>query len=275
MALQIVALLAGLACVSAGYIQADHGHYSSAPAVSYSSVTHHASPKVAVAKTVEYAQPAVHYTVPQSYAVHEPSVLKTVVAQPTYTYGHAAPLAYSAPAKTLAYAPVAKTIVAQPAYTNVYATQPAYTKTLVQQPSYAYTQAAPLVKNLEYTNTLSYAPLAKTIVSQPAYTKVYNAEPAYTKTIVAQPAYSYAQAAPIVKNLQYSTGLSYAPLAKTIVAQPSYSKVYAAQPTYAQTVVAQPSYAKTLVSEPIYAHAAPAGHVSQVSYADNSAHYGW
>ncbi|XP_055628998.1 cuticle protein-like [Toxorhynchites rutilus septentrionalis] len=160
MASKMIALFATLACASAGYIEADHGHYSSAPAVSYSSVTHHTAPKLAVAKTVAYAEPAVHYAAPltKTYAVHEPSLLKTVVAQPAYTktilsepvISHAAPLAYSQPAYT-------KTIVSQPAYTKTIVAEPAYTKTIVAQPTYAKT----VVSEPVYTHaakTLSYAP---------------------------------------------------------------------------------------------------------------------
>lgn len=233
--LQIVVLFATLACASAGYVQPAHehlsyeaapvAHYSSAPAVSYSSFTRQDSPKLAVAKTLSYAEPSVHYAAPltKTYAVHEPA-LKTVVAQPAYT----------------------KTVYTQePAHVYAHAAPVVAAKTV----SYAAPQVhyqAPLLKNVEYTKTLAYA--------QPTYTKHVVAEPAYTKT--------------------------------AYVSQPTYTKTaYVQQPTYTKTLVAehQPLYHQ---STPVYAHAAPvvaaktlsyepAGHVSHVSYADNSAHYAW
>uniref|UniRef100_A0A182QIC6 Uncharacterized protein n=1 Tax=Anopheles farauti TaxID=69004 RepID=A0A182QIC6_9DIPT len=242
MAFKIVVLFATLACASAGYVEPEHhqlsyaaapvAHYSSAPAVSYSSITRQDTPKLAVAKHVAYAEPAVHYAAPltKTYAVHEPA-LKTVVAQPAYT----------------------KTVYAQePAHVYAHAAPVVAAKTV----SYAAPQVhyqAPLLKNVEYTKTLAYAPVAKTFVSEPAYTKHVVAEPTYTKTLLAQPAYT-----------------------KT---------AYVSQPTYTKTLVAehQPLYHH---STPVYAHAAPvvaaktlsyepAGHVSHVSYADNSAQYAW
>uniref|UniRef100_A0A182JHQ7 Uncharacterized protein n=1 Tax=Anopheles atroparvus TaxID=41427 RepID=A0A182JHQ7_ANOAO len=136
MAFKIVVLFATLACASAGYVEPEHqhlsyaaapvAHYSSAPAVSYSSFTRQDSPKLAVAKTLSYAEPSVHYAAPlaKAYAVHEPA-LKT----PTYT-------------KT------------------AYVQQPTYTKTLVaeHQPLYhsspVYAHSAPVVA----AKTLSYEP---------------------------------------------------------------------------------------------------------------------
>ncbi|XP_055618960.1 cuticle protein-like [Toxorhynchites rutilus septentrionalis] len=161
MAFKIFVMFTTLACVSAGYLESDQhyaplAHYSSAPAVSYSSVTHHASPKLAVAKTyAAYAEPAVQYAAPitKSYAVHQPSVLRTIVAEPAYSYDHAAPLVYSQSLgypKTLSYAPLAKTIVAQPAYTKVVAVEPTYARTIVPEAGYGH--AAPILaaKGLNY-----------------------------------------------------------------------------------------------------------------------------
>uniref|UniRef100_A0A182TBV7 Uncharacterized protein n=1 Tax=Anopheles maculatus TaxID=74869 RepID=A0A182TBV7_9DIPT len=263
MAFKIVVLFATLACASAGYVQPEHqhlsyaaepvAHYSSAPAVSYSSITRHETPKLAVAKQVAYAEPAVHYAAPltKTYAVHEPA-LKTVVAQPAYTktvyaqepahvYAHAAPVVA---AKTVSYA--------APQVHYAHAAPVVAAKTV----SYAAPQVhyqAPLLKNVEYTKTLAYAPVEKHYVSEPTYTKHVVAEPTYTKTLLAQPAYTKT----------------------TYVSQPTYTKTLVAEP--------QPLYQH---SSPVYAHAAPvvaaktlsyapAAQVSHVSYADNSAHYAW
>uniref|UniRef100_A0A182RW17 Uncharacterized protein n=1 Tax=Anopheles funestus TaxID=62324 RepID=A0A182RW17_ANOFN len=234
MAFKIVVLFATLACASAGYVEPEHhqlsyaaapvAHYSSAPAVSYSSITRQDTPKLAVAKHVAYAEPAVHYAAPltKTYAVHEPA-LKTVVAQPAYT----------------------KTVYAQePAHVYAHAAPVVAAKTV----SYA----APQVHyQAPYTKTLTYAPVTKTLVHEPTYTKHVVAEPTYTKTLLAQPAYT------------------------KYVSQPTYTKTLVAEP--------QPLYHH---SSPVYAHAAPvvaaktlsyepAAHVSHVSYADNSAHYAW
>uniref|UniRef100_A0AAG5DQW9 Uncharacterized protein n=1 Tax=Anopheles atroparvus TaxID=41427 RepID=A0AAG5DQW9_ANOAO len=251
MAFKIVVLFATLACASAGYVEPEHqhlsyaaapvAHYSSAPAVSYSSFTRQDSPKLAVAKTLSYAEPSVHYAAPlaKAYAVHEPA-LKTVVAQPAYT----------------------KTVVAQPAYTKtVYA----------QEPAHVYAHAAPVVA----AKTVSYAaPQVHYQAPQVHYQAPLLKNVEYTKTLVHEPTY---------------TKTAY-------VSQPTYTKTaYVSQPTYTKTAyVQQPTYTKTLVAEhqplyhssPVYAHSAPvvaaktlsyepAGHVSHVSYADNSAHYAW
>uniref|UniRef100_A0A182YRG3 Uncharacterized protein n=1 Tax=Anopheles stephensi TaxID=30069 RepID=A0A182YRG3_ANOST len=284
MAFKIVVLFATLACASAGYVQPEHqhlsyaaapvAHYSSAPAVSYSSITRHETPKLAVAKQVAYAEPAVHYAAPltKTYAVHEPA-LKTVVSQPAYTktvyaqepahvYAHAAPVvaaktvSYAAPQVHYSHAtPVvaAKTVsYAEPQVHYAHAAPVVAAKTV----SYAAPQVhyqAPLLKNVEYTKTLAYAPVAKHYVSEPTYTKHVVAEPTYTKTLLAEPAYTKT----------------------TYVSQPTYTKTLVAEP--------QPLYQH---SSPVYAHAAPvvaaktlsyapAAQVSHVSYADNSAHYAW
>ncbi|EAL41469.2 AGAP010902-PA [Anopheles gambiae str. PEST] len=251
MAFKIVVLFATLACASAGYVEPEHhhlsyaaapvAHYSSAPAVSYSSITRHETPKVAVAKQVTYAEPAVHYAAPltKTYAVHEPA-LKTVVAQPAYTktvyaqepahvYAHAAPVVA---AKTVSYA----------------APQVHY-----QAAPQVHYQAAPaLVKNVEYTKTLAYAPVTKTLVSEPTYTKHVVAEPTYTKTLLAQPAYT------------------------KYVSQPTYTKTLVAehQPLYHHQPAVY-AHAAPVVAAKTVSYAAPAAHVSHVSYADNAAHYAW
>ncbi|EDS38847.1 cuticle protein [Culex quinquefasciatus] len=168
MAFKMVVLFAALATASAGYIEADHHqHYSPASAVSYSSITreHHA-PKLAVAKTLSYAEPQVHYAAPaiqyaapvhKEYAVHE-------------------------------HQPLLKTVVAQPAYTKTIVQQPTYAKTLISEPTYAHaapvyahaapvyahaaktiSYSAPIVKNVEYSKTLAYtAPVAKTSIFRSA-----------------------------------------------------------------------------------------------------------
>lgn len=154
---------------------------------------------------------------------------------------------------------------------------PALTKTIVQEPQlyhgngygYGYAQAAPsvvvskplaissplpvsygaahgiyqapaLVKNVEYSKPLSYAPVAKTIIAEPAYGKALLAEPVYAKTIVQEPIYNkqvYGQ--PIYGG-------------KTLIAEPVYGKTLVAEPVYGKTIIAEPTYAKTIVSEPIY-----------------------
>ncbi|XP_035794224.1 mucin-5AC-like [Anopheles albimanus] len=272
MAFKMVVLFAALAYASAGYIDpAEHhhqvayaapavqaAHYSSAPAVSYSSITRHDTPKVAVAKTVAYAEPAVQYAA-------APAITKTVAyAEPSVHYA-------AAPALTKTYAvhePALKTVVAQPAYTKtIYAQQPAAhvyahsapvvaAKTVTYAAPQVHYQAPALVKNVEYSKTLAYAPVAKTYVSQPTYTKTIVSEPAYTKTVIAQPQPTYT---------------------KTIVSEPAYTKTLIAQPQplyhHSSPVYAQ---AAPVVAAKTLTYAEPSAHVStHVSYADNSAHYAW
>ncbi|XP_055629393.1 cuticle protein LPCP-23-like [Toxorhynchites rutilus septentrionalis] len=196
MAFKMVALFASLAYASAGYIEADNhhaplAHYSSAPAVSYSTFTRGLpSPKVEVAKTVSYAEPSVHYAaapLTKSYAVHEPSLLKTsIVAQPAYT-------------KTIVQQPTyAKTVIPEPVYAHA-APVVAHHQPLSYSAPVAY--SAPIVKNVEY---------AKTFVSQPAYTHSVVAEPTYAKTILSEPVY-------------HKTVVQQPALAKTFVSEPVYT----------------------------------------------------
>ncbi|XP_052870833.1 cuticle protein 16.5-like [Anopheles cruzii] len=202
MAFKIVVLFATLALASAGYLEPEHHHqvsygaapvahhYSSAPAVSYSSITRHDSPaKVAVAKTVAYAaepsvhyaapltktlayaEPSVHYAAPltKTYSVHEPT-LKTVVAQPAPLY-----------AKTV-YAQEPAHVYAHGAKTVAYAAPQVHYQAAPQ----VHYQAPTLLKNVEYSKTLAYAPQ---YVSQPTYTKTLVAEP--------QPLYHHHHSAPV------------------------------------------------------------------------------
>ncbi|XP_035901598.1 adhesive plaque matrix protein-like isoform X2 [Anopheles stephensi] len=125
----------------------------------------------------------------------------------------------------LSYAPAVS-------YSNVIKHQaPVLSKTILQEPQlyHGYAQAAPSIvvsKPLALTNplpTLSYAA-----------------------------PHSLYQAPALVKNIEYSKPLSYGPIAKTIIAEPTYGKTIIAEPTYGKTIIAEPTYAKTIVSEPIY-----------------------
>ncbi|XP_035901606.1 adhesive plaque matrix protein-like [Anopheles stephensi] len=118
-------------------------------------------------------------------------------------------------------------------YSNVIKHQaPVLSKTILQEPQlyHGYAQAAPSIvvsKPLALTNplpTLSYAA-----------------------------PHSLYQAPALVKNIEYSKPLSYGPIAKTIIAEPTYGKTIIAEPTYGKTIIAEPSYGKTIIAEPTYA----------------------
>ncbi|XP_053670334.1 adhesive plaque matrix protein-like [Anopheles nili] len=116
--------------------------------------------------------------------------------------------------------------------------------------------APALVKNIEYTKPLSYAPISKTIIAEPTYAKTIIAEPTYAKTIIAEPTY-----------------------AKTIIAEPTYANTIVSEPIYTKNVYAEPIYtAKTVIAEPtvyaksILAQPAPVYGGKVVSYAPNAAY---
>uniref|UniRef100_A0A182RW15 Uncharacterized protein n=1 Tax=Anopheles funestus TaxID=62324 RepID=A0A182RW15_ANOFN len=159
------------------------------------------------ASHLSYAPAAVSYSNVVKHVA--PVVSKTILQEPQLYHGYAQaapsivlskPLALTNPLPTLSYA----------------APQALY-------------QAPALVKNIEYSKPLSYGPIAKTVIAEPAYAKTIIAEPTYAKTIVSEPTY-----------------------AKTIIAEPTYAKTIVSEPTYAKTIVSEPTYAKTIVSEPIY-----------------------
>uniref|UniRef100_A0A182IL94 Uncharacterized protein n=2 Tax=Anopheles atroparvus TaxID=41427 RepID=A0A182IL94_ANOAO len=217
MAFKIVVLFATLACASAGYVEPEHqhlsyaaapvAHYSSAPAVSYSSFTRQDSPKLAVAKTLSYAEPSVHYAAPlaKAYAVHEPALKTIVVLFATLACASAGYVEPEHQHLSYAAAPVAHyssaPAVSYSSFTRQDSPKLAVAKTLsYAEPSVHY--AAPLAKAYAV-----HEPALKTVVAQPAYTKTVVAQPAYTKTVYAQePAHVYAHAAPVVaaKTVSYA-----------------------------------------------------------------------
>ncbi|XP_049294244.1 adhesive plaque matrix protein-like [Anopheles funestus] len=193
------------------------------------------------ASHLSYAPAAVRYSNVVKHVA--PVVSKTILQEPQLYHGYAQaapsivlskPLALTNPLPTLSYA----------------APQALY-------------QAPALVKNIEYSKPLSYGPIAKTVIAEPAFTKTIIAEPTYAKTIISEPTY-----------------------AKTIVSEPTYAKTIVSEPIYTNNVFAEPIYpAKALIAEPVYgksiiAQPAPfyGGKVlsygQNLAYGDISAH-GW
>uniref|UniRef100_A0A182WFZ6 Uncharacterized protein n=1 Tax=Anopheles minimus TaxID=112268 RepID=A0A182WFZ6_9DIPT len=130
-------------------------------------------------------------------------------------------------ASQLSYAPAAV------GYSNVIKhVAPVVSKTILpeQQLYHGYAQAAPSI-----------------VVSKPL--ALTNPLPALS---YAAPASLY-QAPALVKNIEYSKPLSYGPIAKTFIAEPTYAKTFIAEPAYTKTVIAEPTYAKTVIAEPTYA----------------------
>ncbi|EDS32924.1 cuticle protein [Culex quinquefasciatus] len=155
-----------------------------------------------------------------------------VISAPLGYAAAPAHVAYAAPVtKTIVAAPVAKTIVADeydpnPQYSFSYGISDALTGDQksqqesrngdVVQGSYSVVDPDGVKRTVEYTSdphngfnavvhreplatkTVVAAPVAKTIVQQPAY---YAAAPAVTKTIVSQPAVHYAAAPAVTKTI--------------------------------------------------------------------------
>ena len=132
-------------------------------------------------------------------------------------------MSYSNVIKNVAPVPVlSKTILPEPQLYHGYAqTAPSV---VVSKPlaltnplpvSYAAPHSLYQAPALEYTKPLSYGPYAKTIVSEPIYTKNVFAEPIYpAKTLIAEPVYGksiLAQPAPIYggKVLSYGPQVAY------------------------------------------------------------------
>ncbi|XP_065082048.1 cuticle protein-like [Ochlerotatus camptorhynchus] len=237
MAFKMVALFATLACASAGYLEADHhsAHYSPASAVSYSSITREHHP-TKIAKTVSYAEPAVHYAAP---------VTKTVsYAEPAVHY--AAPIT-----KTLAYAQPA-VHYAQPSVQYVH--EPTYTKTVVAEPTYVHQQPSVYAaKTLAYQAPIvkSIIPAAKTYVSEPIYANTYASAPVYAKNYASEPVY-----------------------AKIYASEPVYTKTIVQQPTYVKTAQSLYAHSAPVVAAKTLSYA-PESSVSHVNFQDSSAHYAW
>ncbi|XP_052890056.1 adhesive plaque matrix protein-like [Anopheles moucheti] len=128
-------------------------------------------------------------------------------------------------------------------------------------------QAPALVKNIEYSKPLSYGPIAKTLITEPAYTKSLIAEPTYAKTLIAEPAYTKS----LIAEPAY---------AKTLIAEPAYTKTIVSEPIYTKNVFAEPIYpAKALIAEPVYdksiiAQPAPIYDGKVLSYGQNLAYGG-
>uniref|UniRef100_A0A182NDA8 Uncharacterized protein n=1 Tax=Anopheles dirus TaxID=7168 RepID=A0A182NDA8_9DIPT len=180
--------------------------------------------------------PAVSYSNVYSKNV-APVLTKTILPEPQYNYhgyAHAAP----------------SVVVSKPlAITSPLPVSYAAPHSLYQAPT--------LVKNIEYSKPLSYAPIAQPIIAEPAYTKTIIAEPAFAKTVIAEPAYT-----------------------KTIIAEPTYAKTIVSEPIYTKNVFADSVYpAKTLIAEPVYgksilAQPAPIYGGKVLSYAPNLAYGG-
>uniref|UniRef100_A0A182NDB0 Uncharacterized protein n=1 Tax=Anopheles dirus TaxID=7168 RepID=A0A182NDB0_9DIPT len=126
-----------------------------------------------------------------------PVLTKTILSEPQYNYhgyGHAAP----------------SVVVSKPlAITSPLPVSYAAPHSLYQAPT--------LVKNIEYSKPLSYAPIAQPIITEPAYTKTIIDEPAYTGA-VSEPIYTKNVFADSV----YPT--------KTLIAEQVYGKSILAQP---------------------------------------------
>ncbi|XP_049292186.1 adhesive plaque matrix protein-like isoform X3 [Anopheles funestus] len=177
------------------------------------------------ASHLSYAPAAVSYSNVVKHVA--PAVSKTILQEPQLYHGYAQaapsivlskPLALTNPLPTLSYA----------------APQSLY-------------QAPALVKNIEYSKPLSYGPIAKTVIAEPAYTKTIIAEPTYAKTIVSEPTY-----------------------AKTIVSEPIYTKNVFAEPIYpAKALIAEPVYGKSIIAQP-----APFYGGKVLSYGQNLAYGG-
>ncbi|KFB47287.1 AGAP010904-PA-like protein [Anopheles sinensis] len=108
---------------------------------------------------------------------------------------------------------------------------PVVSKTIIQEPQlyHGYAQGAPSV-----------------VVSKPlALTEALPVSYSAPQSIYQAPAY--------VKNFEYAPKpLSYVPIGKTIIGEPSYGKTIIAEPSYGKTIIAEPAYAKTIISEPVY-----------------------
>ncbi|XP_052891257.1 adhesive plaque matrix protein-like [Anopheles moucheti] len=108
---------------------------------------------------------------------------------------------------------------------------PVVSKTILPEPQlyHGYAQAAPSI--------VISKPLALT---NPLPTLGYAAP------------HSLYQAPALVKNIEYSKPLSYGPIAKTLIAEPTYAKTLIAEPAYTKTLIAEPAYTKSLIAEPAY-----------------------
>ncbi|KFB47288.1 AGAP010907-PA-like protein [Anopheles sinensis] len=108
---------------------------------------------------------------------------------------------------------------------------PVVSKTIIQEPQlyHDYAQGAPSV-----------------VVSKPlAFTEALPVSYSAPQSIYQAPAY--------VKNFEYAPKpLSYAPIGKTIIGEPSYGKTIIAEPSYGKTIIAEPIYTKNVYAEPIY-----------------------
>ncbi|XP_049543646.1 uncharacterized protein LOC125956121 isoform X2 [Anopheles darlingi] len=165
--------------------------------------------------------PATSYSTVTKHGV--PAVTKTIVQEPQLYHGYGHGYAHAAPSVVVSK-PLA---ISSPLPVSYGAAHGIY-------------QAPALVNNIEYSKPLSYAPVAKTILAEPAYGKALIAEPVYAKTIVSEPIYNkqvYGQ--PIYGE-------------KTLIAEPVYGKTLIAEPTYAKTIVSEPIYNKNVYAEPIY-----------------------
>ncbi|XP_049543649.1 uncharacterized protein LOC125956122 [Anopheles darlingi] len=165
--------------------------------------------------------PATSYSTVTKHGV--PALTKTIVQEPQLYHGYGHGYAQAAPSVVVSK-PLA---ISSPLPVSYGAAHGLY-------------QAPALVNNIEYSKPLSYAPVAKTIIAEPAYGKALIAEPVYAKTIVSEPIYNkqvYGQ--PIYGE-------------KTLIAEPVYGKTLIAEPTYAKTIVSKPIYNKNVYAEPIY-----------------------
>ncbi|XP_055626224.1 larval/pupal cuticle protein H1C-like [Toxorhynchites rutilus septentrionalis] len=258
MAFKFVVFVASLAFASAGYLEAPVAHYSSAPSVSYSTISQPAP----LAKTVAYAAPA-------AYA----------------SYAHAAPLAYAAPiTKTLSYSAPAVGATHESTIRSHDATVSHYSKAVdtpyssVRKSDIRVTNEAPKLALASYAHapaiaTYSHAPVVAKQVSYaaPALTTYSHSAPvALTKQVsYAAPAVAtYAHAAPAIASYSHAAPA----IASYSHAAPAYTSYAHAAPAIATYAHAAPAIAAHSTKTLTYS---PAVEVAHVSYDGSHAHYGW
>ncbi|XP_058123471.1 adhesive plaque matrix protein-like [Anopheles ziemanni] len=131
-----------------------------------------------------------------------------------------------------------------------------------------------------YGSSLSYSTIHKNVAPVVSKTIIQEPQLYHAPSVVVSKPLALTEALPVsynapqslyqapeyVKNFEYAPKqLSYAPIGKTIIAEPTYGKTIIAEPTYGKTIIAEPSYGKTIIAEPAYAKTI----VSEPSYTKN------
>ncbi|XP_058123449.1 adhesive plaque matrix protein-like [Anopheles ziemanni] len=124
---------------------------------------------------------------------------------------------------------------------------PVVSKTIIQEPQLYHAPSVVVSKPLALTEALPVSYNApQSLYQAPEYVKNFEYAPkqlSYApmgKTFLGEPSYGKT----IIAEPSYS---------KTIIAEPSYGKTIIAEPTYGKTIIAEPSYGKTIIAEPVYA----------------------